>query len=110
MNTPVLTGSRLAGFSYKKKGQFFCLDADTGKTLWESPGRMGENAAIVSVGDLLFFLTDEAKLLVLKSNAAGFVPAKEYEVASSPTWAHPVLLGNRILIKDMTSLAALAFQ
>ena len=24
MNTPVLAGNRLAGFSYKKKGQFFC--------------------------------------------------------------------------------------
>lgn len=110
MNTPVLAGNRLAGFSYKKKGQFFCLDADTGKALWESAGRMGENAAILSAGDLFFFLTDEAKLFVLGSNATTFAPVKEYQVASSPTWAHPVLLGNRILIKDMTSLAALAIQ
>lgn len=110
MNTPVLTGNRLAGFSYKNKGQFFCLDADTGKMLWESGGRMGENAAIVNAGDLFFFLTDEAKLFILKSNATSFAPVKEYQVASSPTWAHPVLLGNRILVKDKTSLAALAFQ
>lgn len=110
MNTPVLAGNRLAGFSYKKKGQFFCLDADTGKMLWESTGRMGENAAILSAGDLFFFLTDEAKLFVLRSNATTFAPVKEYQVASSPTWAHPVLLGSRILIKDMTSLAALSFQ
>jgi outer membrane protein assembly factor BamB len=110
MNTPVLDENRLGGFSYKKKGQFFCLDADTGKMLWESAGRMGENAAIVSAGDLFFFLTDEAKLFVLKSNATSFAPLKEYQVAASPTWAHPVLLGNRILVKDKTSLAALAFQ
>ena len=110
MNTPVLAGNRLAGFSYKKKGQFFCLDADTGKMLWESAGRMGENAAILNAGHLFFFLTDEAKLFVLKSDAPSFAPVKEYEVASSPTWAHPVLLGNRILVKDKTSLAALAFQ
>jgi outer membrane protein assembly factor BamB len=110
MNTPVLAGNRLAGFSYKKKGQFFCLDADTGKMLWESAGRMGENVAILRAGDLLFLLTNEAKLFVLKSNATSFVPVKEYEVANSPTWAHPVLLGGRILIKDKTSLAALTFQ
>ena len=110
MNTPVLAGNRLAGFSYKKKGQFFCLDADTGKMLWESAGRMGENAAILNANDLFFCLTDEAKLFVLKSNATSFAPAKEYQVASSPTWAHPVLLGNRILVKDKMTLAALAFQ
>jgi len=110
MNTPVLAGNRLAGFSYKKKGQFFCLDVDTGKMLWESAGRMGENAAILSAGDLFFCLTDDAKLFVLRSSATSFAPVKEYQVATSPTWAHPVLMGNRILIKDKTSLAALAFQ
>jgi outer membrane protein assembly factor BamB len=110
MNTPVLAGNRLAGFSYKKKGQFFCLDADTGKMLWESTGRMGENAAILNAGNLLFFLTDEAKLFLLKGDATSFAPVKEYQVASSPTWAHPVLMGNHILVKDKTSLAALAFE
>ena len=110
MNTPVLAGNRLVGFSYKKKGQFFCLDTDTGKLLWESAGRMGENAAIVNAEDLFFLLTDEAQLFVLKNDATRFAPLKEYQVASSPTWAHPVLLGNRILIKDKTSLAALTFQ
>ena len=110
MNTPVLAGNRLAGFSYKKKGQFFCLNADTGKTLWESSGRMGENAAILNARDLFLFLTDEAKLFVLKTSATSFSPLKEYEVAKSPTWAHPVLLGNRILVKDKTTLAALSFQ
>jgi outer membrane protein assembly factor BamB len=109
MNTPVVAGNRLVGFSYKKKGQFFCLDADTGKMLWESSGRMGENAAILNAGDLFLVLTDEAKLFVLKSNATGFAPVKEYQVASTPTWAHPLVLGNRILVKDKTTLAALAF-
>ena len=109
MNTPVLAGNRLAGFSYKKKGQFFCLEADTGKLLWESAGRMGENVAILNAGNLFFFLNDEAKLFVLNSDAASFAPVKEYQVASSPTWAHPVLLGSCILVKDKTSLA-LTFQ
>ncbi len=40
MNTPVLAGNRLVGFSYKKKGQFFCLDADTGK---DALGKFGPN-------------------------------------------------------------------
>jgi outer membrane protein assembly factor BamB len=109
MNTPVLQGSRLIGFSYRKRGQFFCLDADTGKTVWEGPGRSGENAAILNAGGFFFLLTDEAKLIVLKVDAPSYAPLKEYQVANSPTWAHPALLGNRILVKDKTTLASLSF-
>ncbi len=109
MNTPVLQGNRLIGFSYRKEGQFFCLDADSGKTVWEGPGRSGENAAILNAGGFFFLLTDEAKLIVLKADARSYAPLKEYQVASSPTWAHPLLLGNRILVKDKTTLASLSF-
>ncbi len=109
MNTPVLHGSRLIGFSYRKRGQFFCIDAETGKTLWEGPGRAGENAAILRAGGVLFLLTNEARLIVLKADSAGYEPLREYSVATSPTWAHPALLGNRILIKDQTSLTSLSF-
>jgi len=109
MNTPVLQGNRLIGFSYRNKGQFFCLDADFGKTVWEGPGRSGENAAILNAGGFFFLLTDEAKLIVLKADARSYAPLKEYQVASSPTWAHPLLLGNRILVKDKTTLASLSF-
>jgi len=110
MSTPVLAGHRLVGLSHKKKGQFFCLDADTGKTLWESAGRMGENAAVVTVGAFFFLLTEEAKLFVLRTDASSFAPVKEYQVANTPTWAHPLLLGNRIIIKDQATLAAFAFE
>ncbi len=38
MNTPVVAGNLLYGLSIRKRGQFFCLDADTGKTLWQGRG------------------------------------------------------------------------
>jgi hypothetical protein len=34
-----------------------------------------------------------------------FEPLRKYSVADSPTWAHPVLVGHGILIKDATNLA-----
>jgi len=46
----VLDGGRLYGLSHRKRGQFFCLDAATGKTAWLSDGRQGENAAMVAAG------------------------------------------------------------
>ena len=111
MSTPVLQGNTLLGFSIAKKGQFFALDADTGKTLWQGAGRMGENAALLSLGGSSFLaLTNEANLIVLPVGAKEYAPAAQYTVASSPTWAHPVLIGNRILIKDETTLSSLRAQ
>ncbi|HKQ52456.1 MAG TPA: PQQ-binding-like beta-propeller repeat protein, partial [Pyrinomonadaceae bacterium] len=108
MNSPVLEGKLLFGLSARKKGQFFCLDAETGKTLWQSPGRMGENAAIVNAGSVLFFLTNDANLIVVPASAKEYAPLTQYTVATSQTWAHPVVAGSRILVKDETTLASLS--
>jgi outer membrane protein assembly factor BamB len=111
LNSPVLQGNMIFGLSNLKKGQLFAVDADTGKTLWQGPGRMGDNAAILNLGgkDLLV-LTNEARLIVVPVSAKEYVAAAEYTVAQSPTWAHPVVIGNRILIKDETSLKSLKVQ
>ncbi len=110
LNSPVLQGSSLFAFSVRNKGQFVSIDADTGKTLWQGPGRTGENAAILNLGGkVLLMLTNDAKLIVLPATAKEFAPIAQYSVAESPTWAHPLVIGNRILIKDETSLRSLTF-
>lgn len=110
MNTPVLAGSTLYGLSAKKKGQFFAVDAATGRTVWQGPGRMGENAAIVNLGGTLLALTNDAVLYVLPASATSFAPSAQYTVATSQTWAHPVVLGENILVKDETTLTSLLLK
>lgn len=105
MSTGVISGDLLYGFGNRNKGQFVCLDARTGQTLWSSPPRQGENAAIVRQGDTLFLLKNDAELVVARANAKSFEPQRTYTVADSPTWAHPVILDNGIIIKDKNSLA-----
>ncbi|HEX8291252.1 MAG TPA: PQQ-binding-like beta-propeller repeat protein [Pyrinomonadaceae bacterium] len=110
MNTPVLHGSTLYGLSARKKGQFFAVDAATGKTVWQGPGRMGENASMVNLGGTLLALTNDAVLYVLPASATSFAPSAQYTVATSQTWAHPVFLGDQLLVKDETTLAALSLK
>ncbi len=110
-SSPVVQGDTLYGFSTMKKGQFFALNAETGKTLWQSPGRMGESAVLLNVGGKsLLLLTNEAKLIVQPVNAKEYAPTAEYTVASTPTWAHPVIIRDRLLIKDETTLRSLKLQ
>lgn len=105
MNTPVAAKNLLFGLSVKKKGQFFCLDLGSGKTLWLTEGREAENASFLSAGDHLFILTDDARLTVARSTGKGFESVRRYQVADSATWAHPVVFDDRILVKDETTLA-----
>jgi outer membrane protein assembly factor BamB len=105
MSSPVAAGGRLFAFSNKNKGQLVCLDAANGKTIWTSPPRLGDNAALVRTGKWLLMLTDNAELSVIPLAAAGFEIARKYTVAESATWAHPVPAEKGLLIKDVDSLA-----
>ena len=104
MSSPVLSGNLLFGLSHRNKGQFFCLDAATGKTLWTGDPRQGENAAMVLAGNTIFSLTNDADLLVTSTADRGAKLLKKYHVADSPTWAHPAVVGKRVVVKDLNAL------
>jgi len=108
-SSPVVVGDRLFGISQKNKGQFFALEAATGKTLWISEGRQGGHATLITAGDLVFILSAEGELWILPADADDFAPVARYQVADSPTWAHPALVDRGILIRDRTSLALWSF-
>jgi outer membrane protein assembly factor BamB len=105
MTNAVMVGDTLVGMTHKNSGQFFGLDARTGKTIWTSEPRQATNAAIIRAGSLVFALKDDAELLVLENSGTGFTPAHRYSVADSATWAQPAISGNRIFVKDQNSLA-----
>jgi outer membrane protein assembly factor BamB len=104
MSSPVEAGGFLFGLTNRNRGQFFCIDAATGKTMWTTQGREGENAALVRAGDLLMTVTTEGELLVARTNPKAFEVVKRYTVADSPVWAHLVPVGGGLLIKDLETL------
>jgi outer membrane protein assembly factor BamB len=106
MSTPVVNGGVLFGLSHKGLGRFVALDAATGKTLWATAGHEGDNAALLTAGDKLFCLTTDAEFIVARADRGGFQPLRRSTVAKSPTWAHPVLTGNHLLIKDTETLTS----
>ena len=104
MTNGVVIDGVLFGLSHLNSGQYFGLDLDTGEILWTSAPRQAENAAIVRVGTTIFSLEDDAELVVLEHSRTGFNPAKRYDVADSETWTQPTLSGNRLFIKDISTL------
>ena len=104
MTNGVIVHDTFVALSHKNSGQFFALDARTGKTIWKSAPRQATNAAISRAGDLLFILKDDAELLIARSGAKGLETVKTYAVADSATWSAPAVSGRRLFVKDVASL------
>ena len=101
----VIAHDKLFSLANRNSGQYFAVDAKTGKTAWVSDPRQAGNAAVVKAGNVIFVLEDDGELLVLPDTLTAFQPLKRYKVAEAETWTQPVISGNRIFVKDVSSLA-----
>jgi outer membrane protein assembly factor BamB len=109
-SSPVRKDNLIFGFTNRNSGMFFCADANTGKTLWTSEPKQGDNAAILIGGDKLFLLKDNAELIVAKASGAAFEPLHRYKVSDNATYANPLMLAKGIVIKDNTSLSYMTWE
>jgi hypothetical protein len=104
LSDAVLAGDVLFGLSTRNSGQYFAVDVKTGKTLWTSEGRQAGHAAIARSGDLLFSLEEDGELIVARNSRTAFEPLRRYKVSDAATWAQPSYSGNRVFVKDVSSL------
>jgi outer membrane protein assembly factor BamB len=105
MADAIVVGDKLFGLSQRNSGQYVLVDVMTGKTIWTGTPRQATNAAIVRAGNVVFALEDDGELMVGHVSGNGFQELKRYTVADAATWAAPVISGNRIFVKDVSTLA-----
>ena len=109
MSSPVAAGGVMYGLTHRNRGQFFAVDVKTGKTLWTSPPRQGENAALTLASGVVIATTTEGEVVVFRQGGKAFELVREYTVAESPVWAHPGFGAGGILIKDAETLSLWRF-
>lgn len=102
-NSPILKDGKLFGLS--QRGNFYCLDAQTGKTLWMDDNSYTAFGALLDAGPVLLAMTERAGLIAFPPSGHGMHPVARYEVSSTPVYATPVVAGKRIYIKDAESLS-----
>jgi outer membrane protein assembly factor BamB len=109
MSSPVLIGETIYGLTMRSKGQFVAIDAASGKTLWHTQGREGENASMMRSDSLLLASTTEGELVVARANPQKYEEVLRYQIAESAVWAHPAITGNSIVVKDVDKVICWSF-
>ncbi len=113
-STPVVVGEYLYMINGEAKFPggtvvLRCVEAKTGKVLWEKPNVGNYHAAILKLGDGNLLMQDDLGNLTLMQP-----DAKEYkELAKSKvcrmTWAHPAVVDGLYYIRDDKKLLCLKF-
>ena len=109
MSSPVLVGGTIYGLTTRSKGQFVAIDAASGKTLWNTQGREGENASMLGSRSWLLASTTDGNLVVARANPQQYEEVRRYQIAESALWAHPAITGRSIIVKDVDKVICWSF-
>jgi outer membrane protein assembly factor BamB len=102
-NTPVLKDGLLFGLS--DRGNLFCINAESGQTAWIDTAQHGRGfAAILDAGSCLLALPSTSELIAFKPVGGQYEELAVIKVSETPTYAHPVIAGNRIFVKDQDAV------
>jgi len=105
--TPVLKDGLLFGFA---NGKLYCLNARTGEALWTDTVNRGLSGAIVDAGSCLMALALNTELAVYQPIAKQYTELARFKVADTETWAHPVIAGKRVFVRDKDAVALWAME
>jgi outer membrane protein assembly factor BamB len=105
-NTPVLKDGLLFGLvgGNNAPAYLFCMNAETGDTLWTDKTRRGECANVLDAGSVLLGLSSDSQLLAFKPSKKEYEEVAKYKVADSEIWSAPIISGKRIFVKDKDSV------
>jgi outer membrane protein assembly factor BamB len=103
-NTPVLIDGLLFGLS--NRGKLFCINTKTGQTAWTNETSLDRKGfgAIVHAGSTLLALSSNSELVTFAPSDKQFTELARIKVADTSTYAHPVIAGNRIFVKDQDAV------
>jgi outer membrane protein assembly factor BamB len=115
ITTPVIDGNYIYGVcSY---GQFRCLDARTGRRIWETLAVTGEHARwacahIVRNGNRYFINNDRGELIIARVSPSGYQEISRTKVIKPTTpgagrrelgavnWSHPAYANRHIILRN----------
>lgn len=102
--TPVINNGYLYGISDKRK--MFCMNAGSGQTAWVDTTIHTDFGAFLNGRSAIIAIPGKTDLIVISPDISKYSEKAHYKVSDNAIYAHPLLSGKFIYIKDKESLIA----
>jgi outer membrane protein assembly factor BamB len=103
----ILVGDKLFG-DQDHSGRPWCADFKTGKVLWSREGRSsgGGSASITYAEGKLYMRYSNGWVMLVDATADKYTELGAFKVPNgrSDTWAHPVVAGGKLYIRELDTL------
>ncbi len=94
------------GYAYGYEGpSLACIDLKDGKRMWKK-GRYGGQLILLPDQDLLLVLSEKGKLVLVKALPDTYAELAQLQVIEGRTWNHPVLVADKLLVRNTEEMAA----
>lgn len=101
-STPILKDGFLYGLN--SQGRLFCINASNGQTGWFDSTPLQRFGSLIDAGKEIIVLTSNSNFVVLNPNGQKFDQVSQMKLSGNDYYAHPILTGDKIIIKDTDSL------
>jgi len=87
-------------------GALICMDFLSGQILWQN--RSVGKGALVAADGMLYVLSENHEVALVDASPGDYAEHGRFKVAGHgrPSWAHPVVAGGRLYIRDQQALSA----
>ena len=104
MTSPVGIGEQ--AYFLNRGNRFTCIDLNDGEIEWISGPTGDEYWSLVARGDRIPALSNTGLLRLIRANPGEFEQIEGLEIAEDETWAHLVVAGNQLFVREQFGLAA----
>ena len=94
------------GYLYGIDGSMFsCVDIKTGNRVWKD-GRYGKGEAVLlESSDQILITAEDGRVVLLQADPSGHKELASIKALSGKTWNHPVVVGNKLLVRNGSEAA-----
>jgi len=91
-------------FGMSEHGSFFCLRAATGEMAWTTEGDRQRFGSIVDAGPVVLALAADSEFIAFRPGDKKYEELARIKVSDTQTYAHPIVSGKRVFVKDKETL------